>query len=252
MPTLADPAAEADRIVNAAAAGDVVLRLFGGVAVSFRCPSTKHRSLQRNYVDIDFMGYSKQSKTIKQLLKQLGYLPRERFNAMQGDRRLIFNDMDRRRRVDIFLDSFVMCHRFDLKDRLEIDRQTIPLADLLATKLQIIEINEKDIRDILSMLLDYEIGNSDKDMINGAYLANLCAKDWGVYKTFTLNLEKTLGLLTEGDFEIGQKTTAKARVEKLKTKIERAPKSLRWKLRERVGEKVRWYELPEADKEVVD
>jgi hypothetical protein len=161
MSPLESPIEEAKRIVLAADEKKITLRLFGGIAFYFRCPSTRHRNLSRNYVDADFMGHAKQSREIKQLFEEFGYVPRDRFNAMQGYRRLIFNDIAHQRRVDVFLDVFEMCHKFNFKDRLEIDNQTITLADLLATKLQIVEINEKDLKDILSMFVYHDIGSAD-------------------------------------------------------------------------------------------
>lgn len=252
MPPHADPLAEANRIVEVAGEKDIVLRLIGGLAFSVRCPSASHEGLKRKYVDIDFVGYSKQSKGTKQLFSELGYVPRDRFNAMNGDSRLIFNDMENQRRVDIFLDEFRMCHRFDFRDRLGIDERTIPLADLLATKLQIIEINQKDMKDIFSLLVDFEVGETDDGMINGSYLARLCGGDWGVYKTLTLNLDRLLKNLPETGLGASQQALVQARIDQLRRRIEGAPKSLKWRMRERIGERVQWYELPEADKEVVD
>ncbi len=115
---LQDIVQEAHRIVDEAEKRGITLRLFGGMAIRFRCPSATHRGLQRKYADIDVMGLSKQSKDIKKLFIDLGYTPRQIFNAMQGNRRLIFNDIEQERRVDIFLDVFEMCHRFDFRNRL--------------------------------------------------------------------------------------------------------------------------------------
>jgi hypothetical protein len=252
LPPLADPVSEADRIMQAAGSKKITLRLFGGVSFYLRCPSAKHRSLSRNYVDIDFMGHSKQSREIKQLFPDLGYIGRDRFNAMMGYQRLVFNDMENGRRVDVFLDVFEMCHKLNMKDRIEIDDRTIPLADMLATKLQIVEINEKDVKDILSLLVDYDFTDTDKGAINSTYLAKLCADDWGIYRTFTMNLDRLIAGLPERDLEQGQKEVVKARMERLRKVIEDTPKSLGWKMRARIGERVVWYELPVADKEVVD
>ncbi len=253
MSILESPTDEAKRIIEAAQQRKITLRLFGGVSFFFRCPSAKHRSLQRNYVDVDFMGHAKQSKEIKQLFVELGYVPRDRFNAMQGYRRLIFNDVGHQRRVDIFLDVFEMCHKFNFKDRLEIDQYTISLADMLATKLQIVEINQKDLKDIVSMFSDHDVSNGDvPEAVNGAYLAKLCGGEWGLYKTLTMNLDKVLKVVNEFELSDPEKALVTERVNKLRKMIEDAPKSMGWKMRARVGERVQWYELPEADKEVVD
>ncbi|MDV3278167.1 MAG: hypothetical protein LYZ69_06850 [Nitrososphaerales archaeon] len=243
---------EAERILRFAETKSVTLRLLGGVAVGLRCPSASKAPLSRRYVDIDVIGHSKDTGKITQLFKELGYKPRERFNALQVSR-LIFNDIKNSRRVDVFLDVFQMCHKFDLKNRIELEPKTIPISDLLSTKLQIVEINEKDIKDILAMLLDHDISAVEVlDKINATYIARLCAEDWGVYKTFTINL----GRLAEDAIRLGleeeQRKRSSERAEALRKAIEEEPKTVRWKMRAVIGEKKRWYELPWADQEVVE
>jgi hypothetical protein len=248
-----DVVLEAQHIVQEAASRKVVLRLLGGIAFRLRSPSALHANLKRNYVDIDFVGLRKQSKQIKTLFTDLGYTPREIFNAMNGHDRLIFNDIGNERRVDIFLNVFEMCHKFDFSNRLELDALTLPLADLLLTKLQVYEITEREYRDVTALLRDHQIGEKDdQEKINCAYVAKLCSEDWGLYRTVTLNLERIEKALP--GFSLGEEASAdvKSKIEHLRGDIEKAPKSFRWKMRARVGESVRWYELPEADREVVD
>lgn len=244
---------EAERIIDTAEKNQITLRLFGGMAVRFHCPSATHRTLARKYADIDFMGLKKQARGMKKLFIELGYTPRDIFNALHGDTRLIFNDIQNGRRIDIFLDVFEMCHKFDFKDRLLLDKYTISLADLLATKLQVVEITEREYRDIISILSDHEISNSDApETINGKYLAKLCSEDWGIYKTFSINLANISNALPQYKLEPEAEKTVLKRVQDLTSRIEDAPKSMGWKLRARIGEKKQWYELPERDKEVVD
>ncbi len=199
------------------------------------------------------MALRKHSRDIKKLFVDLGYTPREIFNALQGDTRLIFNDIENERRVDIFFEVFEMCHRFDLRDRLLLDRFTVPLADLLSTKLQVVEITEREYRDIIALIHDHELGDSDApETINAAYIAQLCSDDWGIYKTFSINISNILSALSRYDLKPNYQDLVRKRLQDMQSRIENAPKSLRWKLRARVGETVRWYELPEQDKEIVD
>ncbi len=244
---------EATRVLEHAASKGVVLRLLGGVAFYLRCPSARSGSLVRSHGDADFIGHARQSLEIKGVFGELGYVPRERFNAIHGSRRLGFMDSEQQKRVDVFLDVFEMCHRLNLKERMEIDRQTIPLADLLATKLQIIQTNEKDFGDMICLLLDHEVGDTDlRDTVNGDYLARLCSEDWGIYKTFTMKLAM-LGVVVETrDMKEPEKKLVAKRIEQLTNAIERAPKSLAWKMRAAIGERVRWYELPEEDLGLVE
>jgi hypothetical protein len=242
---------EADRILRSADTKGVTLRFVGGVAVGLRCPSASNPPLSRRYVDIDVIAHKKDSAKISQLFSELGYSPRERFNALQVTR-LIFNDLGNARRVDVFLDVFEMCHKFNFKNRIDLEGQTLPIADLLSTKLQIVEINEKDMKDIMCMLLDHDLATEDvKEKINASYMAKLCAEDWGIYKTFTTNLAKVPDFANRVGLSEEQKKRVLEQAQGLTKAIEDAPKSMGWKMRAAVGERKRWYELPEADKEVV-
>jgi hypothetical protein len=236
---------EAKRIIEVGQSQNVVLRLLGGVAIGIRCPSVSNPAIARKYPDIDLAGFKKQGRGIRKLFTELGYSPNDMFNAVRGGSRLMFFDLQNKRRVDLFLDSFEMCHKIDLRDRLTINPLTLPLADMLATKLQIFQTNEKDIKDIVTMLLDHEVETSDNAHINGSYLAKLCADDWGIYKTFTIVIGKALIITDKFDLTPSQKETVKARLKRLLDLMEAEPKSFGWNMRAKVGEKKAWYKLPE-------
>ena len=244
---------ESKRILAEANKRGIRLRLFGGMAIRFHAPSATHRSLERKYADIDLMALKNQSKEIRKLFADLGYSSRDIFNALQGDRRLIFQDIENKRRVDVFLNIFEMCHKFDFSDRLTIDAETIPLADLLATKLQVVEITDREYRDIVALVHDHEIGDNDApETINGKYLVHLCSDQWGVYKTFITNIENVMNHLEQLPLDQKDKEIVLKRLEDLRNRFETVPKTLRWRARARLGEKVQWYELPEQDKEIVN
>jgi hypothetical protein len=244
---------ETKRILSLAEERKIDLRLVGGMAIRFHCRSAEKPPLSRRYVDVDLVGHAKQSKLIKRLFVDLGYTPRDRFNAMHGDTRLIFNDLEHERRVDIFLDVFKMCHVFNFKDRLEIDPHTLSLADLVATKLQVVQMTEREYKDLMCLLLDHAVGTKDEpEVINGAYLAKLTSSDWGIYMTFKQTIHNLLGALDAYGLTTEQQQVVKDRAQQILAMIEEAPKSMAWKVRARVGEKVPWYELPEDDKEIVN
>ena len=244
---------ETKRILGSARERNVVLRLLGGMAIRFHCPIALASPLSRKYVDIDIVGHAKQSKDIKRLFVDLGYTPRNRFNAMHGDKRLIFNDIEHERRVDIFLDVFEMCHKFNFKDRLNIEPYTLSLADLIATKLQVVQMTEREYKDLICLLLNHLVGTKDDpETINGAYLAKLASDDWGIYMTFKQTIHNQVGALDSYELTPEQQRIVKDRAQQILNMIEKAPKSMRWKMRARVGEKVPWYELPEPDKEIVN
>lgn len=234
---------QALRILAATESG-VVLRLMGGVAIRLKCPSAAAPPLAREYGDLDFFGRSSESERLIGLFEECGYTSERRFNALHGHRRLLFKDPERNRRVDVLLDHFQMCHRLDLRPRLMLDRQTLTVADLLLTKLQVVEANHKDVTDAVALVVDHPVGEGPAT-IDADYIAGLCAQDWGLNRTLELSIKRleesleALGLARE------QATQARNRLRELADRIEREPKSLRWKARARVGERVRWYELPE-------
>ncbi len=241
---------EAKRILDEARNRGIILRLFGGVAVKYHCPSATHRSLQRSYPDLDFFGRGKQGREIRKLFLDLGYEPNQRFNALHGATRLIFEDAKNERVVDLFLDVFRMCHTLHFGDRLTLDDNTITISDLLLTKLQVVEINEKDIRDLIVILKDHDVVDhgvsGDKEVIDAGYVSSLCADDWGLCKTISLTLRKLLTFLQKYELEPEAKEILETRINKLFHAIETVPKSFKWKLRDKVGEKKRWYDLPEV------
>jgi len=243
-------AEEAKRVLSEAKARGIVLRLFGGVAIKYHCPSASHRALQRAYPDLDFFGTKKQGRLIRRLFTDLEYQPNQRFNALHGDTRLIYEEPVNQRVADVFLDVFKMCHILQIGKRLELDEYTIPITDLLLTKLQIVEVNEKDIRDLVAILQDHPVAASvqpgDRETIDAGYIAELCSGDWGLEKTVTLTLKKIPNFLPRYDLDPQTKTGFEGKITQLLTTVSGRQKSLKWKLRDAVGERVRWYDLPEV------
>jgi hypothetical protein len=162
---LADPVAEGTRIAEAAAERGLPLRLLGGVAVAMLCPSARKPPLQRQYGDIDFATTGAVKKDVIELMDSLGYVGNREFNALHGHRRLFFWDEVNERQVDVFVDEANLCHRVDLKRRIEVCPLTLSLADLVVLKLQIVETNEKDYLDICALFADHELSD-DEDGIN--------------------------------------------------------------------------------------
>ena len=233
---------EAHRLLGRATEQGLMLRLLGGLAIRLHCENIPPL-LQRDYPDLDFVGLSEQSGQLKRFFEQEGYDPRRKFNALHGKKRLVFEDPGHGRHVDIFLDNFEMCHKLYLRNRLPVDRLSIPLADLALTKLQIVKLNQKDANDLITLFLEHEVGPGDDETINGPYIAQLTSQDWGLYRTVTGSIE-ALKQYTES-LDVEKKDVVNGCLKELLEAIEAAPKSLKWKLRAQVGERVQWYALPE-------
>jgi hypothetical protein len=160
---------------------------------------------------------------------------------MNGKERLLFYDNPNGRQVDVFVSSFRMCHEIPLEDRLSVDKDTVPLAELLLTKLQIIELNEKDVRDTVALLLEHDVTDDDSG-VNASHVATLCANDWGLCRTISQNLNALRDRV--GGYEVDGEAVS-SRVGHILERIEAEPKSRSWRMRAKVGERKRWYQLPE-------
>jgi hypothetical protein len=219
------------------------LRLAGGVAVAIQCPSAGEPPLQRAYGDIDLVTIGAGRDSVAGLMGALGYGGDREFNTLHGHRRLFFWDPVNERQVDVFVDEARLCHTIDFRGRLVTVPLTLSLADLLVMKLQIVETNEKDLLDVCAILADHDL-SADESGVNVSYVASLAASDWGLWRTLGMVAERTEQFATDlAGFGRGQLVVERLR--RLRGELDTVPKSRGWKLRARVGDRKRWYELPE-------
>ncbi len=235
---------EADRLIAAAERQGVTLRVLGALAFKRRCP--RHSYLQdalgREYTDIDFAGYGKQVERIRAVLASAGYVEDEMVYVESEGSRLILNHPGTGLHLDVFLDKLEFCHTIRFAGRLEVDPYTIPLAEMLMQKMQIVEINEKDIVDTIMLLLEHPLGDTDGDTIDIGRVAGVCARDWGWWRTLTMNLRKVERMATSYP-QLGDEDKARvaAQVASALARIDAEPKSLSWKMRAKVGDRKKWY-----------
>lgn len=238
---------EAIRIIDRAQTQKVVMRLMGGFAIRLHCPKFDHLydKLQRKpALDLDLITYSKFRPQIKKLFIELGYEPMKGMALMfdTGRNRQVYTDEPNNRSVDVFFDKLEMCHTVDFKNRLELDNPTITLSDLFLQKAQICKINEKDIKDMMILLREHNVGETEKETVNINFIANLLSDNWGFWYTTKTNLGKVQEFLeqykglTETD-----RQDIKSKIEKLTKAIEDEPKSLKWKMRSKIGTSKKWY-----------
>jgi hypothetical protein len=247
--TLADPLAEALRLIGLADARGMTLRLMGGLAFHARAPEWTALT-GREGRDIDLATASGDRKAVAELLATHGYVPDRQYNALYGHKQLYFVDPARGRPVDVLVDRLEMCHSFLFADRLAIDRPTLPLAELLLSKLQVVKINRKDILDALILLAEHPLAPDDSG-INVTRITAMTSTDWGWWRTVTGNLDRLIAFL-EGevgpaDLDTGRPNRFQpaAQVRALRAAIDAAPKSTKWRLRSRIGDRIAWYEEPE-------
>lgn len=240
-----DIVAEAERLLELASREGVPLRLLGGVAIRLRAPGELPEPFCRRYADLDFVTAKRGSKGVQRLFRDVGYEPHLAFNALHGQERLLFFDTGNDRQVDVFVGAFAMSHKIPIDERLEIESGTLPLAELLLTKLQIAQLNEKDVRDGLALLHGHPVGESDGDTVNSARIAECCSGDWGLWRTITGNLEICREYVERFELSGDEKDRLQGRIDAVLERIEEEPKSRGWKLRAKIGERKRWYDEPE-------
>jgi hypothetical protein len=246
---LSDIREEARRLAEAAVGLGMSARLIGGLAIWLRCPSVRDGPFARSYDDMDFAISAAAATKFKALLITQGYLPDQFFNGLHGATRLYYGEPAGRWSIDVVIDELVMSHKLDLRGRLDGPAPTITLADLLLTKLQVWEINHKDLGDTLCLLADHALAEDDRDAdgISLPRVRSVLGKDWGFCHTVLRNTRKVAELWSQEPLP-GATHDVAAQIASLQQAIEDAPKSRAWRLRSRVGERVRWYETPEEVK----
>jgi hypothetical protein len=223
-----------------------VLRLLGGLAIQMLTPGLPRRT--RTGQDLDFGSVRSSRKALTEMLAEQGYVGDRNFNALYGDKQLYFTHADSGLAIDVMIDRLHMCHTVEFAERATVMPYTLSPTDLLLSKLQIVELNAKDLDDCLRLLTTFAPEESENpDVIDLRVIQALVGDDWGWFKTISLNLERIRAALADGSVPVpdGGRLDPAAAVQTLSDTLEQTPKSRRWKLRDRIGERKRWYELPE-------
>jgi hypothetical protein len=237
-----DTISEAKNIIETSEIKGITLRLIGGIGVFYTCPSASKVPFNRTYNDIDMIGLSHESRAITGILNELGYKSLMRFNALYGYNRLIFKNEKNGIKIDIFLDKFEMSHRFDFRSRIHLCKPSVPISDLLMSKLQVVNINEKDIKDALVIFLDHEFGNDPCNNVETEYINKYTSTNWGLYKTFTDNLKKILKFTSQIKIYDYNKEVLNKKILFFSDELENSHKSIIWKMRSIIGARKKWYE----------
>lgn len=238
---------EASDIHREAADQGVPVRLIGSLAIAHRCPATRplmETLGRRPPRDMDFMAYSAHEGKLHLLLSRRGYAlhPAIRHSREWGVKRLIYTHAEHDGKVDIFLDQLVMAHTIDFRGRLEREAVTVSLADLLLTKLQIYRITENDLIDLIVLLAEADLG-PEPDGIDVSRIQSVLGDDWGFWYGARLNLDRLAdGVGSTDKLDAHVRARVHDRVTRLRDSIEAAPKSMRWRVRSRLGTRAGWYE----------
>ena len=224
-------------LIDAGAAKGLRMRLLGGIAVAIHCPQSRNPG--RSYRDIDLASPAKSQSALTELLQAHGYQADQEFNLLNGDSRMLFRCDDYQ--IDVFVGEFSMCHRLPLS--FDAHPYTVAVAELLLTKLQIIELNPKDAYDGCALLHELQLGTSPQHQATRQRLGQICGNDWGIWRTLTLNLARCVTYAHTQDETLS--ASVAQQVAALTAFLDQSPKTLAFKMRAAIGERVRWYETPE-------
>ena len=239
---------EALSLVHEASESGINLRILGSIAYRLQCPQHLHLfgEMQRVLTDVDFAAEKKQNQQIREFFLKRGYVPDEGvYMASEGSRHIYLHP-ETNLNVDVFSDELFFCHRIPFVGRLSLDSPTICTTDLLLEKMQIVEINLKDFKDTIVLLLEHALGttgSNEEKAIDTDYIVDLMSSDWGFFYTFTTNLKRVKDYL--GEFNTlteSNKDVIRSRIDELINMIDASPKSIKWKLRAAIGTKRIWYQ----------
>jgi len=236
--------AEIARITDALDDRGVPLRVLGSLGVALHCQVSAALlpAFERTYADIDFAGYQRDASAVSTFLASIGYVEDREVAMTSEGRRGLFDHPGTAIHIDVFYDRLEFCHKIPLDGRLERDRPTVPLAELLLSKAQIVKINQKDVVDIILLLLDHELADRDEGAIDVARVARLCAADWGLWRTVSQNLANVAALaLGYPQLDGPARDRVVGQVAQLIARLKAEPKSFGWRARSRVGDRVKWW-----------
>lgn len=234
-------------IVKKAEEASVTIRVMGAAAVAIHCTQNAHLldKMGRKLSDLDFVALSSKFKEVRQVFEKAGYTAARvgyGVSIAEHGKRMILDSPGKAFRADVFFDRLEMCHTIDFTKRLNADCPTIPLAELLLEKTQIVKMNEKDIIDVIVLLTEHDVGHGDRETVNSDHISSILSKDWGFCYTVTTNLrnlkERVARYPALSD-EAGE--PVRSRIDSLVTRIQEEPKSLAWKARARIGPTKKWY-----------
>lgn len=238
---------EALSLVRDAETRGIRLRILGSIAYRLQCPQNLHlfQDTKRVLTDVDFGAERKQNRAIREFLIGRGYVPDEGIYVASEGARHAYLHRETGLNVDVFADELYFCHRIPFKNRLDLDSPTICTTDLLLEKMQIVEINLKDFKDTVVLMLEHPLSSQQPGpkSIDVDYIIDMMRQDWGFYYTFTTNLKRVPDYLGEfSSIREDQRSVIEERINALLSAIETAPKTLGWKMRSKVGTRSRWYQ----------
>lgn len=244
------PWREASQILAAAQRDAVPVKLIGSAGVRWHCPyhGDLFERLEREPArDLDLVVEKPAVRELASILEQLSLVQDRRIGQASDGQQLLFQSADLSLNVDVYVDQLQYCHTIFFRGVLGHAHPTVPLAELLLTKLQIVELTDKDVKDVAILLLEHAVSAPnqalDWEIVDvGRFVAPL-RKSWGFWYTVDRNLgwisDHVAGMsqLTEK-----QRETIRTRLQSLRSFASESPKSTSWKIRSKIGTRRLWYQ----------
>lgn len=235
---------EAKRVLTAAQQARVVMRVMDALAVWLTCPDARASLIEPTSKQLVFAAHAYRAEAISELFAQLHYQPKTQLNTFYAGKRLYFEDVTRKLAAEIHLGAFDLYHTLDLNNALAGEGVALAPTTLLLSRLQIVEMTDTPLRELCALLLTYDWSiNAETNKFDASYVTRLCTEDWGWFRTLTLNLDRVIAFAPRL-LNTSNANLVVERAQRIKTGIEQAPKGLRWQMRARIGDSMRWFEPP--------
>jgi hypothetical protein len=233
--------AEAGELVGSATEQGITVRVVGSTGIRMHCAEAQAAmdDVERASKDLDLVVRSGGRNRLRSLLEARGYVvDRDLLVAMEGQR-FAFHHAGLGLDLDVFVERLQFCHTIELDSRWERHATTIGIEDLLLQKLQVHELTDCDVIDAAVVLATHDVGTAgDQERIDRDYVAGVLAGDWGFHRDATANLDRVAAAAV---VPLSAERVAGAAGE-LREAIEQARKSMAWRMRARVGERMQWWE----------
>ena len=238
--------AEATTLIASATEQGMTVRLVGSTGIRMHCEAamTVMDELGRAAKDLDVVVRAGDRTRLRSLLEARGYVvDRDLLVAMEGQR-YAFRHPGLELDLDVFVERLEFCHTIELGGRWERHATTIPIEDLLLQKLQVHELTGSDVIDAAIVLATHDVGAAgDAERIDRDYVAGVLAGDWGFHRDATANLDRVAeaaGRQVPLSAEHVRRVNAAAGA--LHEALEQTRKTMGWRMRARVGERMQWWE----------
>lgn len=228
-----------DTILRKCKQNNVEIRVLGGLAVFLKCP--QHQELiskcREPFSDIDLITKKVDIEKVETFFENLDFEQNKNFKILFGYQRRIFYS-PQNITIEVYLDDLDLCQEIKVSERLLLDYPTISITDLFLSKIQRIDLAEKDIFDIFVLLESFDFSGEKSNKIDIEYISELCSKSWGWWKTFKININKLYDQ-KKGVFKNANDINRK--LKEIETAIDSKKKSIKWMVRNIIGENFNWF-----------